>query len=143
MRFIKSTHHPFTDTARKRAALVRKQKAEREAMPLFAAEIAAGQRSPDDVMQARAVSWAVSQARRRQWRAERWRQARREIDAMPKNMRRKVRAAWDGAPYPADPVYLLDFLHELRVGRRSMDALPFTPKPVNARGHSIGIGGLP
>ncbi len=143
MRFIKSTRHPFTDTARKRAALARKQRAERDALPLFAAEIAAGQRSPDDVMQARAVSWAVSQARRRQWRAERWRQARREIDAMPPRMRRKVRAAWDGAPYPADPVYLLDFLHDLRVGRCSIDALTFTPKPVNARGHSISIGGQP
>ena len=137
MRFIKSTRHPFTDTARKRAALARKQRAERDALPLFAAEIAAGQRSPDDVMQARAVSWAVSQARRRQWRAERWRQARREIDAMPPRMRRKVRAAWDGAPYPADPVYLLDFLHDLRIGRRSLDDLPFTPGRVTPRGHPI------
>ena len=143
MRFIKSIRHPFTDTARKRAALGRRQMAEREAMPLFAAEIAASQRSPDDVMQARAVSWAVSEARRRQWRAERWRQARREIDAMPPRMRRKVRAAWDGAPYPADPVDLLDFLHDLRVGRCSIDALPFTPKPVNARGYSISIGDQP
>lgn len=74
MRFIKSTRHPFIDTARK-------QKAERDAMPLFAAEIAAGQRSADDVMQARAESWAVGEARTRQRRAERWRQARREIDA--------------------------------------------------------------
>ncbi|WP_299913076.1 hypothetical protein [uncultured Paracoccus sp.] len=143
MRFIKSTRHPFTDSARKRAALIRKQKTEREAMPLFAAEIAADQRSSDDVMQTRAENWAASEARRRQRRAERWRQARREIDAMPPRMRRKVRAAWDGAPYPADPVYLLDFLHELRVGRRSINALPFTPKPVNARGYSISIGDQP
>ena len=143
MRFIKSTRHPFTDTARKRAALVRKQKAEREALPLFADEIAASQESPDDVMQGRAETWAASEARRRQWRAERWQQARREIDAMPKNMRRKVRAAWDGAPYPGDPVYLLDFLHDLRIGRCSVDALPFTPKPVNARGQPISIGGQP
>ncbi len=138
MRFIKSTRHPFTDTSRKRAALARKQKAEREALPLFADEIAAGQKSPDDVMQARAESWARSEARTRKWRADRWKQARREIDAMPPRMRRKVRAGWNGAPYPAVPVYLLDFLHELRVGRYSVDELPFTPKPVNARGHSIG-----
>lgn len=62
---------------------------------------------------------------------------------MPKAMRHKVRTAWDGAPYPADPVYLLDFLHDLRVGRCSIDALPFTPKPVNARGHTISIGEQP
>lgn len=143
MRFLNSTRHPFTDTARKRVALARKQKAERAALPLFADEIAASQRSADDVMQARAESWAASEARTRQWRADRWRKARREIAAMPKNMRRKLRAAWDGAPYPADPVYLLDFLHDLRVGRYSIDTLPFTPKPVNARGHSINIGDLP
>lgn len=137
MRFIKSTRHPFTDTARKRDALARKQKAEREAMPLFAAEIAASQKSPDDVMQDRADSWAASEARTRLWRADRWRQGRREIDAMPPRMRQKVRAAWDGAPYPADPVYLLDFLHDLRVGRYSLDALPFTPRRVNARGHPM------
>ena len=138
MRFIKSTRHPFTDTSRKRAALARKQKAEREALPLFADQIAASQRSTDDVMQARAEAWAISQHQTRMRRAANWRKARREIDAMPPRMRTKLRAAWNGAPYPADPVYLLDFLHELRVGRYSVDELPFTPKPVNARGHSIG-----
>lgn len=138
MRFIKSTRHPFNDTSRKRAALARKQKAEREALPLFANQIAASQKSPNDVMQARAAAWAVSEHQARMRRAANWRQARREIDAMPPRMRRKVPAAWNGAPYPADPVYLLDFLHELRVGRYSVDELPFTPKPVNARGHSIG-----
>ena len=137
MRFIRSTRHPFTDSARKRAALARKQEAEREALPLFAAEIAASQQSPDDVMQARAAAWAASEARTRQWRADRWREARREIDAMPTRMRRKLRAAWDGAPYPADPVYLLDFLHDLRTGRHSLDDLPFTPRRVTPRGHPI------
>ncbi len=60
MRFIKSTRHPFNDTSRKRAALARKQKAEREALPLFANQIAASQKSPNDVMQARAAAWAVA-----------------------------------------------------------------------------------
>ena len=141
MRFIKSTRHPFNDTSRKRAALARKQKAEREALPLFANQIAASQKSPNDVMQARAAAWAVSEHQARMRRAANWRQARREIDAMPPRMRRKVRAGWNGAPYPAVPVYLLDFLHELRVGRYSVDELPFTPKPVNERGHSIGREG--
>ena len=135
MRFIKSTRHPFTDTSRKRAALARKQKAEREALPLFADEIAAGQKSTDDVMQARAEAWAISQHQTRMRRAANWRKARREIDAMPPRMRTKLRAAWNGAPYPADPVYLLDFLHGLRVGRYSVDDLPFTPRKRNAHGH--------
>ena len=56
---------------------------------------------------------------------------------MPPQHRARLRAAWDGAPYPADPVYLLDFLHGLRIGRYSIDALPFTPRPRNARGHTL------
>ena len=130
MRFIRSARHSFTDTPRKRAALHRKQKAERAALPLFAAEIAASHKSPDDVMQARAAAWASSEARSRQRRADQWRRARCLIDAMPPRQRRRVRAAWDGAPYPADPVYLLDFLHSLEAGRFALDALPFTPRSV-------------
>ncbi|MCF3975002.1 hypothetical protein [Paracoccus salsus] len=75
MRFIRSARHPFTDTARKRAALARGQKAERETLPLFAAEIAAHQKSSDDVMQDRANAWAASEARNRQRRADQWRRA--------------------------------------------------------------------
>tara|TARA_B100000378_G_scaffold248739_1_gene221626 strand:+ start:52 stop:468 length:417 start_codon:yes stop_codon:yes gene_type:complete len=137
MRFIRSARHSFTDTPRKRAALHRKQKAERAALPLFAAEIAASHKSPDDVMQARAAAWASSEARSRQRRADQWRRARCLIDAMPPRQRRRVRAAWDGAPYPADPVYLLDFLHSLEAGRFALDALPFTPRSVTPRGHAI------
>ena len=133
MRFLRSARHPFTDTARKRAALARRQTADREALPLFAAEIAARQKSPDDVMQARANAWAAQEARSRQRRADQWRRARRLIDAMPPRQRRRVRAAWNAAPYPADPVYLLDFLHSLDAGRIALDALPFTLRRVNAR----------
>ena len=137
MRFIRSRRHPFTDTPRKRAALRRKQEVERAALPLFAAEIAASQKSPDDVMQACAAAWAARAARSRQRRADQWRRARRLIDAMPPRQRRRVRAAWNGAPYPADPVYLLDFLHSLEAGRIALDALPFTPRRVTPRGHAI------
>lgn len=136
MRFIRSARHPFTDTARKRSALARRQTADREALPLFAAEIAARQKSPDDVMQARAKAWAAHEAHSRQRRADQWRRARRLIDAMPPRQRRRVRAAWDGAPYPADPVYLLDFLHSLEIGRIGLKALPFTLRRVNPNGHA-------
>lgn len=75
MRFLRLARHPFTDTARKRSALARRQIADREALPLFAAEIAARQKSPDDVMQARANAWAAQEARSRQRRADQWRRA--------------------------------------------------------------------
>ena len=138
MRFKRSERHPFTDTSRKRAALRRKQRLEREALPLLAALVAEAQPSEDEVMEARAVQWLDHERRSRALRADRWREARRRLSAFSANERAVLRVAWDCAPYPADPVYLLDFLHELRVGRYSVDELPFTPKPVNARGHSIG-----
>ena len=39
---------PYRDTSRKRAAFRRKQRLEREALPLFAAMIAAGQHGVDE-----------------------------------------------------------------------------------------------
>ena len=38
MRFRRQQHYEFTDTARKRAAVTRKQTREREALPLFSAQ---------------------------------------------------------------------------------------------------------
>lgn len=40
MRFKRVERFPFVDTPRKRAALARKQQRERDALPLFAGEIA-------------------------------------------------------------------------------------------------------
>lgn len=135
MRFIKSTRRPFTDTPRKRAALRRRQRLEREALPLFAEQIAVEQPEEDDVMRMRALRWAVSEQRTRDARAGRWREARRRLAAMEVAERRVLTLAWNRAPYPADPVYLLDFLHGYRVGRFTLDALPFDQVPRNMRGH--------
>ena len=43
MRFHRFGKYEFRDTERKRAAFARKQKAEREALPLFADQVAAEQ----------------------------------------------------------------------------------------------------
>lgn len=45
----------YEDTSRKRAAFLRKQRQEREALPLFAAHIAAGQHDVDREMKCRAL----------------------------------------------------------------------------------------
>ncbi|MFN8683771.1 hypothetical protein EQ718_13960 (plasmid) [Paracoccus versutus] len=135
MRFIRYPRHPFTDTSRKRAALRRKQRLEREALPLFAEQIAAAQPGEDEVMQARAEQWAESQARTRSWRAARWREARRRLAALTDNERAVLLAAWNRAPYPADPTYLLDFLHGYSVGRFTLDTIPFDQVPRNKHGH--------
>ena len=125
MRFKRSERHPFTDTSRKRAALRRKQRLEREALPLLAALVAEAQPSEDEVMEARAVQWLDHERRSRALRADRWREARRRLSAFSANERAVLRVAWDCAPYPADPVYLLDFLHGYSVGRFALDQIPF------------------
>lgn len=129
--------HPFTDTSRKRAALRRKQRLEREALPLLADQVAEAQPSEDDVIQSRADQWAVHEDRGRSRRARKWLEARARLDAMSANEGAVLRRAWDCAPYPADPVYLLDFLHSYCTGRVTLDALPFPLVPTDRHGCRI------
>jgi hypothetical protein len=124
MRFKRSPRHPFTDTPRKRAALRRKQRLEREALPLLADQIAEAQPSEDRVMADRALAWSEQEIRDRRARAEKWHEARRQIDALPEDERRAVRRAWDCAPYPADPSYLLSVLHSYSQGRIDLKSPP-------------------
>lgn len=137
MRHKKISQHSFTDTARKRAALRRKQRLEREALPLLADLIAEAQPGEDAVMQDRAIRWTESQQRTRDLRAARWREARRRLGALTANERSILRHAWDCAPYPADPVYLLDFLHDYNDGRFALDAIPFDLVARNEHGHRL------
>lgn len=137
MRHKTFARHPFTDTSRKRAALRRKQRLEREAMPLLADLIAEAQPEEDAVMHARAVRWAESEATTRLRRADRWREARRRLAALSGNERIVLRDAWNRAPYPADPVYLLDFLHSYMGGRFTLDALPFNLEIRDPHGRRI------
>ena len=67
---------PYDDTSRKRAAFLRKQRLEREALPLFAEEIAAGQHGVDEEMARRAIWWDKAERERRCLRAASWRKAR-------------------------------------------------------------------
>ncbi|TWI27788.1 hypothetical protein [Paracoccus sulfuroxidans] len=137
MRHKTCPRYAFTDTSRKRAALRRKQRLEREALPLLSHLIAETQPGEDEVMQDRAARWAASEIRSRKLRAERWREARRRLAALTSNERTALRHAWNHAPYPADPVYLLDFLHSYAAGRFTLDALPFDLVPRNAHGHRL------
>ena len=108
---------PYNDTSRKRAAFLRKQRLEREALPLFADQIAAGQRGVDEEMARRAVWWdEAERERRRRW-AETWRKARARLFALPDALRRTVREIWRDCPYPADPACFADLLHQIDVGR--------------------------
>jgi len=74
---------PYGDTSRKRAAFLRKQRLQREALPLFAEQIAAGQHSVDEEMARRAIWWDEAERHRRDQRAAWWRKGRARLFAMP------------------------------------------------------------
>lgn len=149
---------PYRDTSRKRAAFHRKQRLEREALPLFAEQIAARQHGVDEEMARRAVWWDEAERERRRMRAATWRKARARLFALPDTLRRTVREIWRTCPYPADPAYFADLLHQIDVGRVDPHRPPWkfhpalkariTPDPTSfdAAFHQIGqrkIGGGP
>ncbi len=137
MRFKRCQRSEFTDTSRKRSALRRKQRLEREALPLLAEQIAEQQPSEDEVMQERSKRWDDHQRRDRSRRAAQWRRARQEIDAMPEALRKRVKYAWNCAPYPADPDKLLGFLHGMSVGRVDLNDLGFPLSRTDGTGRRI------
>jgi hypothetical protein len=108
---------PYEDTSRKRAAFFRKQRLEREALPLFADHIAAQQHDVEDEMRHRAERWSVSQQASRDQRATSWRAARQRLFVLDDDLRHLIRDIWRGCPYPADPSYFADLLHQIEVGR--------------------------
>jgi hypothetical protein len=107
----------FEDTSRKRAALTRSQRLQRETLPLLADLIAETQPGVDGEMARRAEHWPRMQQTARDDRAQHWRRARRRLFAYDRPLRDAIRAMWQGCPYPADPSYLLDMLHQIDKGR--------------------------
>lgn len=108
---------PYGDTSRKRAAFLRKQRLERETLPLFAADIAAGQHSVDEEMVRRAIWWDETERERRSQRAAWWRKGRARLFALPDPLRHRVREIWRTCPYPTDPASFADFLHQIAIGK--------------------------
>jgi hypothetical protein len=117
MRFKPSPRHAFNDTSRKRAAVRRRQQNERDALPLLAAMIEAEQPTLDDVMTARAASWAQQEQKDRAHRAAKWREARRKLTSYRDDVRPALLAFWQRCGWPADPVYLLEMLHMFNTGQ--------------------------
>ncbi len=142
---------PFEDTSRKRAAFFRKQRLEREALPLFADHIAAQQRDVEDEMRDRADRWSVSQQASRDQRATSWRKARRRLFTLDHDLRRVIRVLWRCCPYPADPSYFADLLHQVDIGRLDPHRPPWnfhqplsprtTPNPASFKEAFRQIGG--
>lgn len=108
---------PYRDTSRKRAAFHRKQRLEREALPLFADQIAAGQHGVNEEMARRAIWWDEAERERRRQRAAWWRKGRARLFALPDTLRARVREIWRTCPYPADPASFADFLHQIAIDK--------------------------
>lgn len=126
MKFNKKQRYgPFEDTNRKRLALARKQRLEREKFPLFADVIKESQPDADCVMAERAVKFENWQQTFRNDRAASWRKARARLFSYGDNIRPVLRRLWDASPYPKDPVYLLDMLHSYNVGRLDVENPPW------------------
>lgn len=117
MRFDRFGQYEFQDTDRKRGALRRKQARERAAYPLFAAEIAAEQRSVDLVMADRARRWTVQYARDRARICRGWLVARRLLRSYAQAERRAICAYWQVCGWPGTPCYLLSMLNMYDTGR--------------------------
>ncbi|WCA73015.1 hypothetical protein G6L97_27005 (plasmid) [Agrobacterium tumefaciens] len=126
MKFVKAQRHgPFQDTSRKRAALARKQRKEREKLPLFTVIIAEGQSDADTIMEKRAIKWDQWQQQYRDDRAAKWREARKRLFSYGDNLRPRLLHLWNTSPYPKTPGYLLDMLHSFNVGRLDLDNPPW------------------
>lgn len=116
---------PFEDSTRKREALIRKQRLEREALPLFSDQIAVQQPAVDEVLHDRAIGWMDAQRDRRTERAAHWRDARRRLFVLDSALRVTVRALWRTCPYPADLSYFADLLHQIAIGRLDPERPPW------------------
>ncbi|MET0528613.1 MAG: hypothetical protein ABW003_09755 [Microvirga sp.] len=118
MRFRRTSRpEPYQDTTRKRAAFLRKQRHQREDLPLFADQIAAAQHDVDEEMARRTTWWAERECDRRRQRAADWRAARARLFALDPKLRGTIRAMWRTCPYPADPSHFASLLHGIAVGR--------------------------
>lgn len=118
MRFAPGWRCEYTVTDRKRAAAVRLQRRQREALPLLGSLIAETQPSIDSLMAQRVERWDRTQQEIRDARAHQWRRARRNLNAYPSQVRAALLTYWNEHRWlPGDPSYLLDALHGFERGR--------------------------
>jgi hypothetical protein len=70
------------------------------------------------LMEDRVKAWGVTEQNTRDWHAQRWREARRILDAHDPETRRVLLAYWNSHRWlPADANYLLDMLTSFKRGR--------------------------
>lgn len=124
----------YEDTPRKRAAFLRKQHRECESLPLFASIVQSHQPDVETEMAQRDKCWDRDERNSRAARAARWCDVRGRLFALDPARRLTIRALWRDCPYPADPSYFGDLLHQIAIGQIDPERPPWIyPRKTRAR----------
>ena len=103
----------FRDTERKRAGVLRKQRAERDAYPLFEEQVAAEQPSVDSVMEKRRLLAVSSLTSQRAFKAKWWRIARAKYFELTPKGKAHVRGRWQRWVGPRNSCCLMHLISEV------------------------------
>lgn len=108
-RYPRLTPRPITKSRLARAE--RALQSERNKTPLFAAEIAAEQPTPEQRIITIEKSTAEYHQKLRDMHAKNWRLSRRLLAALPVELRQELWEQWQRPCYPGSSEYLLDMIH--------------------------------
>lgn len=111
----------YEPTPRKRAAVLVRQRKDREKLPLFGELIRETQADPDDVLRDRAAMILRNQVDARQRAADAWKRGRAAMRALPEPERSAFLRYWNRLKSPATGTYLLTYINMLATGRLIMD----------------------
>lgn len=109
--------YAYERTNRKLKAAERRLRLDRQKFPLFAAEIAESQPTPEELLDARARSIVTNQQDNRDRAARNWWRARAELRAIPEPDRSAFVRYWDRCKCPGNASYLLTYMNMFRDGR--------------------------
>ena len=103
-------HTPRGVTSRRLAAAERALKREREALPLFAAQVAAQQPTAVKRIRDRDALGVRAEQGMRDLEAQHWRWARQQLTAASDEIREDIIATWNRSPTPPNGSYFASFV---------------------------------
>lgn len=109
--------YAYERTNRKLKAAERRLRLDREKFPLFADEIAEGQPTPEELLDARASAFVSNQQANRDREALNWWRARAELRSIPEPDRSAFIRYWNRSKCPGNAGYLLSYMNMFRDGR--------------------------
>lgn len=112
MKFNRLVAFDWSWSARKEAALKRKQANEVARLALFAEEVKSELESVEDIIAARQQQYLIRAQQERNDRAAAWRSARAKLFQLPKEHRLFLRRKWRHSKWiTREPHYLADMIH--------------------------------